>query len=219
MSTIPFPVTSNHKFQIFNFAVVNDPTLSTQKVNPNYPPINKINNHSYEMMKENSYKYTACQLFDLDAFADPSIEKTKLTEIIAHDQIRFNFNTKLILPNKQTIRYGDILNDPTSYNTYSIQYGKEGINLQTYINILIEALYQHVIQCPVDMRLVDYDHPVFYTVDYIFTDLKGNKTIKTSTNAAYKFIQHTCNKKDGAKCNCCSKVLRWGTGLEEFYVK
>jgi hypothetical protein len=73
---------------------------------------------------------------------------------------------------------------------------------------VIDALPGIVAKCPVNMNGVQDYFPENYLTDYIYTDLQGNTTTKTSSFTALKYTL----------TNGTKKVLFFGTGLQEYIV-
>lgn len=206
MSSIPFPVSENFKTQTLGYKFTVDKNFLKKKISPDDQIFLDIRNRTYPIFEQNFYQYQFVYIIDLDSFVNPTPEKMRNVQHVSHDQIRLNFQTNLILENGETITPGYILDHPNVGNKYSIQAKKQGIQLKDYELYVINGLPEILSLWPVDMRLVDYNHPEFNISEFNYIDLYGNETKKTGTFSAIKYVDYEF--KD--------KVLFWGTGLKEF---
>jgi hypothetical protein len=180
---------------------------------PLYPLILKYNNTNYKELVQNKFKYTFLYEFDLEDFLNPSGESVSRALFLSHDQVSLNFGADLILTKNQFLTPGDVVGNPTLSARLSNQYGNKGITLRKYIDSVIFGLPLIIKKFPFNMANMNDMHPVFDVIDYPYVDLLGNITVKTATFAAMKYSYYSKHKK-----KTVSKVLFWGTGLQEFIV-
>lgn len=215
---IPFPVSQNFRAQTLGYKFTVDKKFLQRPVRPNNEIFTQTNNLNYPIFSNNFYQYNFVYIFNLDDFVNPTPEKMRRAEHVAHDQIRLNFRVDLITPSGKTITPGYILDHPEIFNNYSVQYGKEGIQLKTYEQYVINQLPTILNVWPVNMEKVAYNHPEYNISEFDYIDLKGNMTKKTGTFGAIKYIHHHYDCCGRTACNrlCQDKVIFWGTGLKEY---
>jgi len=213
MSNIPQPVTENYKFQAFTTIISNKKNIKKREMTPLYPLVTKYNNTNYKELVENKFKYMFVYEFDLEDFLNPSADSVSRARFISHDQIRLNFGADLFVSKNQILTPGDVQRSSTLSSRLSNQYGNTGITLGKYIVSVIFGLPLIIKKFPFNMANMEDFHPVFDVIDYPYVDLLGNVTVKTTTFAAMKYSYYSKHKK-----RIVSKVLFWGTGLQEFIV-
>ena len=208
------PVTQNYKFQSFSTIIASKKKIKKGQMNPLNPLVIKYNNTNYIELVQNNYKYTFVYEFNLKDFLNPTAESVSRSKFISHDQIRLNFNTDLFVSKHKILTPGYIKNNLELSSRLSNQYGAKGITLGYYNDSIITGLPEIIKKYPFNMANMDDFHPVFDVINYTYTDLLGNKTIKTATFASIKYNVYNKSKKINVP-----KVLFWGTGLQEFIVK
>jgi hypothetical protein len=180
---------------------------------PSNPLVVKYNNTNYIEFVENKFKYTFVYEFNLEDFLNPTGESVSRSKFISHDQLRLNFNTDLFVSKNKIITPEYIKNNLSLSSRLSTQYGNKGITLGYYNDAIINGLSEIIQKFPFNMANMNDFHPVFDVIDYLYTDILGNKTIKTTTFGAIKYDVYNKSKKMNVP-----KVLFWGTGLQEFIV-
>ena len=213
MSIINQPVTQNYKFQSFSTIIASKKKIKKGQMTPSNPLVVKYNNTNYIEFVENKFKYTFVYEFNLEDFLNPTGESVSRSKFISHDQLRLNFNTDLFVSKNTILTPGYIKNSLNLSNRLSNEYGNKGITLGYYNDAIITGLPQIIKKFPFNMANMDNFHPVFDVIDYVYTDLLGNKTIKSATFGAIKYSYYSKHKKKDVY-----KVLFWGTGLQEFIV-
>jgi len=212
-SIIPQPVTENYKFQSLSTIFASIKKIKKGQMSPLNPLVVKYNNTNYIELLKNKFKYTFIYEFPLEDFLNPTVETVSRAKIISHDQLRLNFNTDLFASKHKIITPQYIKNNLNLSNRLSNQYGNKGITLGNYNDAIINALSEIIQKFPFNMANMNDFHPVFDVIDYLYTDVLGNKTIKTTTFGAIKYDVYNKSKKTNSP-----KVLFWGTGLQEFIV-
>ena len=213
MSIINQPVTENYKFQSFSTIIASKKQIKKDQMNILNPLIVKYSNTNYKELVENMFKYMFIYEFKLKDFVNPTSESVSRAKFISHDQIRLNFNTDLFISNHKILTPGYITNNLKLSSSLSNQYGSNGITLGDYNISIINGLPEIIKKYPFDMTNIGDFHPVFAVIDYTYTDLLGNKTIKTATFGTIKYTIYNKSKKIGNP-----KVLFWGTGMQEYIV-
>ena len=183
-----------------------DKSILSNGVTPNTSIFLQYKNNNYDILKGNGFKYTFVYNFDLSDFLNPTADSIKRAQVISHEQMSINFNTNLTYFNgyqyyiresyiafkgifRQLMRreiyntatVGYLYDVSASATTYSQQYLTNGITLKDYMQSVINALPGIVSQCPVNMQNVQDYFPENYVTNYIYTDLQGNTTTKTSS--------------------------------------
>jgi hypothetical protein len=231
MSIIPQPVTQNYNYQSLLTILSYNKSILTNGVIPKTDIFLRYSNKNYNVLADNSYKYTFVYNFDLNDFLNPTADSIKRAQVISHDQMSLNFGQNLtyfygykyikervyiplrgvftrIIRKKiyKTATVGYLYDLPSSTTTYSQEYGESGITLNYYMQSVIDALPGIVAECPVNMSEVQDFFPENYVTEYTYTDLQGNTTTKTASFTAIKYTLRNGDKK----------VLFFGTGLQEF---
>jgi hypothetical protein len=85
------------------------------------------------------------------------------------------------------IKLIDIINNPLSRTIYSNQSGEQGNTLYDYALRIQAAHKQNIDQCPTDVRLIKFNHPLFYTITYNLVTSNGTVTVKTSIVGLIKY--------------------------------
>ena len=226
MSTIPFPVTQNYIYQSLLTTLSANKEILQNGVTPTTEVFLQYENRTFEILRNNGYKYNFVYNLDLNDFLNPS--DIQRTEVISHDQITKNFDTPLVYFGGFQYLYRRVEPSPfrqgyiqqlrrSIYHTATIGYlynlppvhSKQypnGITLTSYMQSVIDQLPVIIRHCP-DLTNVQEYHPLSYVHEYTYTDLLGQVTTKTASFTAMKYT-HNGNKK----------VLFFGTGLQEFVV-
>jgi hypothetical protein len=156
-----------------------------------YTPIIKSCDHSgWDDYRNDGQRYIFVSTFTIEDFllATPlSISRgTKIT----NGELQHNYNHPLVKTVNGVVvpvTLEDIMNDPASKETYSNQYGRSGNSLYDYALKSLTALCSIVKECPVDMRLVKYNHPIYYLHTYHLLDGNGRETTKKSVFGLIKY--------------------------------
>lgn len=205
MSLIPFPFSANFRFQNMGYVTLTSPELIKNGLKPDSDIVKRSTNFNYQMLKDNLFAYVAFYILDLETFVNPTFEKLYNIEIVAHDQIRLNYQIPLNQPGDKLLTPGDIFNNPAYANKYSRQYGKNGIQLKVYETFILNAILGVMQKWPVNMSKVDEFHPEYEIGNFTFIDLSGQISEKTVTYGAFRYTDNQGKKK----------VLFWGAGLKE----
>ena len=100
----------------------------------------------------------------------------------------------------------DVLANPLSNAVHSEQSGYPGITQYTYAKQIYTALGQMISQCPMDVELIAYNHPLFYQATFNLTTSMGEITSKDVIICVIKY-----KKADGK-----DYIAHFGTGVNEF---
>jgi hypothetical protein len=205
MSLIPYPSSANYRFQSIGYNVITKPGEISKGLTPDSNIVKRSVNFNYQTLSDNLYAYVAIYIADLDDFVNATFDKLTNIEIVAHDQIRLNFEVNLVTPSGNLLTPKEIFSNPEYANKYSRQYGEKGIQLKEYETFIINAITQVINSWPVDMRKIDEFHPEYKIGEFFFISLNGEITKKAATYGAVRYRDE--NKKQ--------KVLFWGAGLKE----
>ena len=133
------------------------------------------------------------------------------SELICHDQFRLNYNcplTKIVDGKTVPITLKDIIKNPLSRTMTSNELGDAGNTLYDYAMQMLAAHSRNLSLCPIDMRLVEYNHPIYYEIVYNLVTSDGQLTVKRSIMCAIKY------KKENGEDN----IAAIGTAIEEYIV-
>lgn len=202
----------NYTYTSLLTALTQDPSILRNGVTNQTPLIRACSHSGWNDFNNDGRRYLIYYNFKLDDWVTGSPKSLATSEIICHDAFQFNYNcplTKTVDGKVVPITLNDILKDPLSRTMYSNQTGNAGANLYEYAVKILSAHKQNLIKCPVDTRLIKYNHPIYYTTEYTFISSSGQPTIKSAIVGIIKY----------KKANGEEHVAVLGTALEEYIVQ
>lgn len=204
------PVWMNYTYTALITYIVRNPFFIKRLLKNKSQIIQACSHSSYEDFLADERRYIFFSNFKLSDYLTAKWDTIGDGEIIMQDQIQINYGyplTKKIRGIDVPITMHDIIRDPLSTTIYSQSEGTSGSSLYDYAMTCRRSLTSTAKQCPIDLRLVQYDHPVHYISEYDFIAPDGTITKKHSVVCVIKY------KND----NNQDYVVSIGTGIREYF--
>lgn len=200
--TLYLPTTEHASFYSLMAFITSNPNVLKTGLKPTSNICISTRKQNYATFRDNNFLYTFCFELDLDDVLTKTLNSISNANIIAHDQIRLNFNTPLLKSRNEIRTIRDCI---SMTNRYSQQYGQPsqmGINLSQYAIAVNQAVKTILDFCPTNIATIGFEQPFYYKATYNFIDLLGNSSLKTSLVCIEKFINQ----------NGKTKIFLSGTG-------
>lgn len=202
----------NYTYTSLVSALTQDPSILRNGVTNQTPLIRSCSHSGWNDFNNDGLRYLFYFNFKINDWIIDSPTTISNCELICHDAVQFNYNcplTKTINGKVVPITLDDILKDPLSRTIYSNQSGDSGANLYEFALKIQSAHRQNIRQCPVDVRLIKYNHPVYYTIEYNLISSDGQLTVKRSIVGIIKY----------KKANGEDNIAFLGTAIEEYILE
>lgn len=184
----------NYLYNALITVVLNNPSILRNGITKYTPIIRSCDHTGWDDFRRDGLRYTFVDTFRLEDFVVASPETMRYVNLITNGSFQHNYNhplVKIVNGVVVPITLDDILKDPASKTTYSNQFGEQGNTLFAYSEATLTAFCGVAKECPIDVRLIAYNHPVNWFHTYNLLDGNGNVTIKKSilTVIKYKDLQ------------------------------
>jgi hypothetical protein len=204
-------INMNYLYTALATCLTKDPSILRNGITNETPIVQSIGHSGWDDFKNDGLRYIFFFNFKLTDWLIGTLETVVNCEIINNDKIQHNYQCPLMKTvdgKRVPITYNDILKDPLSRTVYSKLSGYAGNSLYDFAIAGKTAHVQIISQCPVDVRLIRYNHPVYYEITYNLVTSTGEVTIKKSIVGIIKY----------RKVNGEENIVYFGTAIEEFIV-
>ena len=188
------PVNMNYTYTALMTYFLRNPNILKKEMTKYTPIIQSCDHSGWDDYRRDGQRYIFVSTFTLEDFCMCTPESISRGTKITNGELQHNYNHPLV----KTVNGGlypvtlkDILDDPASKTTYSNQYGKNGNTLYSYALKSLTALTGILSECPIDLRLVSYNHPIYYIHTYHLLDGNGRETTKQSIFGLIKYLDST----------------------------
>ena len=211
LNLIEHGVNMNYIYTALVSNIIRDPNLLRNGLTNESPLIQSCSHSNWDDFKADKKRYLFFWNFRLTDWLIATPKSVVNCEIICHDQFKCNYNcplTKIVDGKTVPITLKDVIQNPLSRTMTSNELGDAGNTLYNYAIQIRAAHLQNLALCPIDLRLVEYNHPIYYEIVYNLVTSDGQLTIKRSIVCAIKY------KKENGEDN----VAFAGTAIEEYIV-
>ena len=184
------PVNMNYIYTALMTYMIRHPSVLKNGITKYTPIIQACDHTGWLDFQQDGLRYTFVDTFTLDDFVTGTKESLSNVNLITNGSFQHNYNhplVKTVNGKIVPITLKDILEDPASKQTYSNNYGTNGSTLYDYAVATDNASETIINECPIDVRLISYGHPVYYTHTYYLLDGNGNQTTKEAIIGIIKY--------------------------------
>jgi hypothetical protein len=206
---IEHSVNMNYTYTSLANTIIRDPLILRKGLTDESQLIQSCSHSSWDDFRRDKKRYLFFWNFHLNDWLIATPKSVMNCEIICHDQFKCNYNCPLIKTVDGTrvpITLKDVIKNPLSRIMTSNELGDSGNTLYDYAIQIRSAHLQNLSLCPIDMRLIRYNHPIYYEIVYNLVTSDGRLTVKRSIVGAIKY------KKENGE----DYVAFFGTAVEEY---
>lgn len=205
-------INMNYLYSALTTTLVKSPSILRNGISNLTPIVNSCIHSGWDDFRNDGMRYIFFFNFKLEDFVVGSVDTVINSEIISHCSLQHNYQCPLIKSvngQQLPITLKNIIDNPLSKNSYSLHTGTNGNSLYEYAIVIRNAHVQNISQCPIDVRLINYNHPFYYEIVYNLITSNGLQTVKRSIVVLIKY-----KKTDGSDF-----IAFLGTAIQEFIVE
>lgn len=210
---IPNTINMNYNYTTLMTAFVKDKSILRNGISNAHPIVQSINHSGWNDFNNDEKRFILFFNFKLRDYIIAKPNNIENCQVINQGALQHNYQCPLMKTVEGSsaqvpILLGDVINNPLSRTIYSNQSGENGISQHDYALQIRTALGQMIGFCPIDVRLLNYNHPFYYEVTFNLLTSTGQLTEKKAIVGIIKY--KIASGED--------YVVHTGTGISEFIV-